>query len=99
MRQLNGVYQSGGQTLKGIGDYFGLHYSTVSGIIKSQKPDPWIRPHGFCVLGSGMKSSVFPAAKLDTLTSSVPNYFSQAFAVAVIAATAGFEILRWVEMA
>ncbi len=30
-------YQSGGFTLKEIGDYFGLHYSTVSGIIKNHK--------------------------------------------------------------
>jgi len=31
------AYRSGGYTLKEIGDYFGLHYSTVSGIIKNQK--------------------------------------------------------------
>ncbi|HID80875.1 MAG TPA: transposase [Chromatiales bacterium] len=31
------AYRSGGYTLKEIGDYFGVHYSTVSGIIKSQK--------------------------------------------------------------
>ena len=29
------AYKSGGYTLKEIGDYFGLHYSTVSGIIKN----------------------------------------------------------------
>lgn len=32
------AYRSGGYTLKDIGEYFGLHYSTVSGIIKNQKP-------------------------------------------------------------
>ncbi len=31
------AYQSGGYTLKAIGDYFGLHYSTVSGIVKYHK--------------------------------------------------------------
>jgi REP-associated tyrosine transposase len=31
------AYQSGGYTLKDIGEYFGLHYSTVSGIIKNHK--------------------------------------------------------------
>jgi DNA-binding MarR family transcriptional regulator len=31
------AYQSGGYTLKQIGDYFGLHYSTVSGIIRHHK--------------------------------------------------------------
>ena len=37
------AYQSGGYTLKDIGQHFGLHYSTVSGItliIKNQMPDP-----------------------------------------------------------
>lgn len=32
------AYQSGGYTLKEIGDHFGLHYSTVSGIVKNHKP-------------------------------------------------------------
>lgn len=31
------AYQSGGYTLKEIGGYFGLHYSSVSGIIKNHK--------------------------------------------------------------
>jgi len=31
------AYQSGGYTLKAIGDYFDLHYSTVSGILKNHK--------------------------------------------------------------
>lgn len=31
------AYQSGGYTLKEIGDYFGLHYSSVSGIIRYHK--------------------------------------------------------------
>ncbi len=31
------AYRSGGYTLKQIGEYFGLHYSTVSGIIKNHK--------------------------------------------------------------
>lgn len=31
------AYKSGGYTLKEIGDYFGLHYSSVSGIIKNHK--------------------------------------------------------------
>jgi len=31
------AYASGGYTLKEIGDYFKLHYSTVSGIIKNHK--------------------------------------------------------------
>ena len=31
------AYESGGYTLKEIGDYIGLHYSTVSGIIKNHK--------------------------------------------------------------
>ena len=31
------AYQSGGYTLKQIGNYFGLHYSTVSGIIRDHK--------------------------------------------------------------
>jgi putative transposase len=31
------AYQSGGYTLKEIGDYFGLHYSSVSGIIRNHK--------------------------------------------------------------
>ena len=30
-------YRSGGYTLKELGDYFGLHYSTVSGIINNHK--------------------------------------------------------------
>ncbi len=32
-----GAYRSGGYTLKEIGDHFGLHYSSVSGIIKNHK--------------------------------------------------------------
>ena len=31
------AYQSGGYTLKQLGDYFGLHYSTVSGIMHDHK--------------------------------------------------------------
>ena len=31
------VYQSGGYTLKELGDYFTLHYSTVSGIVNHHK--------------------------------------------------------------
>ena len=31
------AYRSGGYTLKQIGDYFGLHYSTVSGIVRNHK--------------------------------------------------------------
>jgi hypothetical protein len=31
------AYLSGGYTLKEIGDHYGLHYSTVSGIIKNHK--------------------------------------------------------------
>ncbi|MDZ7925541.1 MAG: hypothetical protein U5M23_16165 [Marinagarivorans sp.] len=31
------AYKSGGYTLKEIGDYFGLHYSTISGIISNHK--------------------------------------------------------------
>ena len=31
------AYQSGGYTLKEIGEHFGLHYSSVSGIIKNHK--------------------------------------------------------------
>jgi hypothetical protein len=31
------AYRSGGYTLRDIGDHFGLHYSTVSGIIKNHK--------------------------------------------------------------
>ncbi len=31
------AYRSGGYTLKELGEYFGLHYSTVSGIIKNNK--------------------------------------------------------------
>lgn len=31
------AYRSGGYTLKEIGDYFGLHYSTVSSIVNNQK--------------------------------------------------------------
>jgi hypothetical protein len=31
------AYRSGGYTLKELGEFFGLHYSTVSGIIKNQK--------------------------------------------------------------
>ena len=31
------AYQSGGYTLKAIGDHFGLHYSTVSGIVNDHK--------------------------------------------------------------
>ncbi|MBQ0797801.1 MAG: hypothetical protein KBT63_00855 [Porticoccaceae bacterium] len=31
------AYQSGGYTLKEIGDYFGLHYSSVSGIFRYHK--------------------------------------------------------------
>ena len=32
------AYLSGGYTLKTIGEYFNLHYSTVSGILKNHKP-------------------------------------------------------------
>ena len=32
------AYRSGDYTLKQIGDYFGLHYSTVSGIVRDYKP-------------------------------------------------------------
>jgi transposase len=32
------AYQTGGYALKEIGEHFGLHYSTVSGIVKSRKP-------------------------------------------------------------
>lgn len=31
------AYQSGGYTLKRIGEHFGLHYSTVSGIVRNHK--------------------------------------------------------------
>ena len=31
------AYESGGYTLKELGEYFGLHYSTVSGIVKNHK--------------------------------------------------------------
>ena len=31
------AYQSGGYTLKELGDYFTLHYSTVSGIVNHHK--------------------------------------------------------------
>ena len=31
------AYRSGGYTLKQIGDHFGLHYSTVSGIVRNHK--------------------------------------------------------------
>ena len=31
------AYRSGGYTMKEIGEYFGVHYSTVSGIIKNHK--------------------------------------------------------------
>ncbi|MBQ0798870.1 MAG: transposase [Porticoccaceae bacterium] len=31
------AYKSGGYTLKEIGDYFGLHYASVSGIIRNHK--------------------------------------------------------------
>ena len=31
------AYRSGGYTLKELGEYFGLHYSTVSGIIRNHK--------------------------------------------------------------
>ena len=31
------AYESGGYTLKEIGKYFGLHYSTISGIVKDHK--------------------------------------------------------------
>jgi putative transposase len=31
------AYQSGGYTLKAIGEHFDLHYSTVSGILKNHK--------------------------------------------------------------
>jgi putative transposase len=31
------AYSSGGYTLKVLGEFFGLHYSTVSGIIKNHK--------------------------------------------------------------
>jgi putative transposase len=34
------AYQSGGYTLKELGDYFKLHYSTVSGIINNHKSRP-----------------------------------------------------------
>lgn len=34
---ISSAYRSGGYTQREIGDYFGLHYSTVSGIIKNQK--------------------------------------------------------------
>jgi len=39
------AYASGGYSLKEVGDYFGLYYSTVSGIIKDHKsktPDPFL---------------------------------------------------------
>jgi putative transposase len=31
------AYQSGGYTLKAIGEHFDLHYSTVSGILRDHK--------------------------------------------------------------
>ena len=34
---IDNAYRSGGYTMKEIGDYFGVHYSTVSGIIKNNK--------------------------------------------------------------
>ena len=34
---INNAYKSGGYTLKEIGDHFGLHYSTISGIIRDHK--------------------------------------------------------------
>jgi len=34
---ITNAYRSGGYTMKEIGEYFGVHYSTVSGIIKNHK--------------------------------------------------------------
>jgi hypothetical protein len=34
---IKSAYESGGYSLKEVGDYFELHYSTVSGIIKNHK--------------------------------------------------------------
>ncbi len=34
---ITSAYASGGYSLKEVGDYFELHYSTVSGIIKNHK--------------------------------------------------------------
>ncbi len=34
---ITNAYKSGGYTLKEIGEHFGLHYSTVSGIIGNHK--------------------------------------------------------------
>ena len=31
------AYRSGGYTMKELGEYFGLHYATVSGIIRNHK--------------------------------------------------------------
>jgi len=38
------TYASGGYSLKEIGEYFNLHYSTVSGIIKSHKSKIFFGP-------------------------------------------------------
>ena len=32
------AYLSGGYSLKEVGDYFGLHYSSISGIVRNHKP-------------------------------------------------------------
>lgn len=34
-------YLSGGYSLKEVGEYFGLHYSTVSGIVGNHKAKSW----------------------------------------------------------
>ena len=39
------AYLNGGYTLKEIGEYFDLHYSTISGIVKNHKSKT--RPHCF----------------------------------------------------
>ena len=36
-KAISEAYRSGGYTLKEIGIYFNLHYSTISGILKSQR--------------------------------------------------------------
>ena len=33
------AYAAGGYTLKEIGDYYGIHYTTVSGIVKNHRSD------------------------------------------------------------
>jgi hypothetical protein len=79
------AYQSGGYTLKEIGQYYQLHYSTVSGIIRNHKSKPCPRTsytltcsiEFLCNCDIGLKkNAIRPLAKSNGDGRIIPDFLS-----------------------